>query len=421
MIRFIDLFAGIGGMRLGFQQACDALGIEYKCVISSEIDKKAIETYKLNFDEQPTGDIREIDLIPKFDFMLGGFPCQPFSYAGKQQGFGETRGTLFFEIERLLKKYQPQGFLLENVRGLTTHDQGRTFKTIINSLEQIGYGVNYILLNSSNFGVPQNRVRIYILGILGKTPIVTIHSDKGATDSHTFKEQLEQLNLFVDNYSVVRVKDILEEQVSESYFLSKLFEQQLFDAVGGQFEKLHGVRLIDFRGGNSLHSWDLGLKGKCTKDECDFMNALISHRRHSKFGNHQDGKSLTLEQIKTFSDHENIDEIISLLTTKKYLKKIDKKYNPVSGNMSFEVFKFLDPESISITLTSSDSSKLGIIQNGRPRRVTPRECARLQGFPESYIIHLQDNAAYNQFGNAVSVPVIKSILLNFFKHNKFDS
>ncbi|NJL89278.1 MAG: DNA cytosine methyltransferase [Coleofasciculaceae cyanobacterium SM2_1_6] len=420
MIRFIDLFAGIGGMRLGFQQACDALGIEYQCVISSEIDKKAIETYRLNFDEQPIGDIREIDLISKFDFMLAGFPCQPFSYAGKQQGFGETRGTLFFEIERLLKKYQPQGFLLENVRGLTTHDQGRTFKTIINSLEQIGYGVNYILLNSSNFGVPQNRVRIYILGILGKKPIVTIHSDKGATDSHTFKEQLDQLNLFADNYSVVKVKDILEENVSMNYFLSELFEKQLFDAVDGQFEKLHGVRLIDFRGGNSLHSWNLGIKGKCTKDECSFMNALIAHRRHHKFGNHQDGKSLTLEQIKTFFNHENIDGIINSLIAKKYLKKINEKYNPVSGNMSFEVFKFLDLESISITLTSSDSSKLGVIQNGRPRRITPRECARLQGFPESYIIHPQDNAAYKQFGNAVSVPVIRAILLDFLKHNKFD-
>jgi DNA (cytosine-5)-methyltransferase 1 len=420
MIRFIDLFAGIGGMRLGFQQACHILGIESKCVLSSEIDKRAIETYKLNFDEQPTGDIREIALIPEFDFMLAGFPCQSFSYAGKQKGFGDTRGTLFFEIERLLRNYKPQGFLLENVRGLTTHDQGRTFKTIINSLEQLGYGIHYLLLNSSNFGVPQNRVRIYILGLLGKKPTITLSSDRGATDSHTFKKQLNQLSLFENNYSIVKVKHILEKKVAENYYLSQEFEQQLFDAVGGQFEKLHGVRLIDFRGGNSIHSWDLGIKGKCTKDERNFMDALISHRRHKEFGDRQDGKSLTIAQIKTFFDHENIENIIHSLINKKYLKEANGRYNPVSGNMSFEVFKFLDPESISITLTSSDANKLGVIQNGRPRRITPRECARLQGFPDSYIIHPNDDAAYKQFGNAVSVPVITAILTDFIKHNSLE-
>ncbi|PPJ62661.1 DNA cytosine methyltransferase [Cuspidothrix issatschenkoi] len=417
MIHFIDLFAGIGGMRLGFQQACNVLGIESQCVFSSEIDKKAIETYKLNFNDQPTGDIREIDTIPAFDFMLAGFPCQSFSYAGKQKGFGDTRGTLFWEIERLLKNYQPQAFLLENVRGLTTHDQGRTFKTIINSLEKIGYGIHYLLLNSSNFGVPQNRVRIYIIGLLGKKPKITLNSDRGATDSHTFKEQLYQVSLFENTYSIVKVKDIIEEKVSRNYYLSKEFEKQLFDAVDGQFEKLHGFRLIDFRGGNSLHSWDLGIKGKCTKDERDFMAALISHRRHKEFGDHQDGKSLTIEQIKTFFDHENIENIIYSLMKKKYLKEINGKYNPVSGNMSFEVFKFLDPESISITLTSSDANKLGIVQDRQPRRITPRECARLQGFPDSYILHPNDNAAYKQFGNAVTVPVIQAIVEDFFQNN----
>lgn len=421
MIRFIDLFAGIGGMRLGFQQACDVLGVEYECVLSSEIDKKAVETYKINFDDQPRGDIREIDIMPEFDFMLAGFPCQPFSYAGKQQGFGDTRGTLFFEIERLLTSYQPEAFLLENVRGLTTHDHGRTFNTIINSLEKLGYGIHYLLLNSSNFGVPQNRVRIYILGLLGKTPRLTINSDKGATDSHSFKEQFYQLSLFPDSYSVVKVKNILEQKVSENYYLSKRFQQQIFDAVDGKFEKLHGVRLIDFRGGNSIHSWDLGIKGKCSKNERDFMNALISHRRHKEFGNHQDGKSLTIEQIKTFFDHEDMENIIYSLIQKKYLKEINGRYNPVCGNMSFEVFKFLDPESISITLTSSDANKLGIVQNGKPRRITPRECARLQGFPDSYIVHQDDNAAYKQFGNAVTVPVIQAIVEDLIKYNNLHS
>ncbi len=420
MIRFIDLFAGIGGMRLGFEETCRNLRIESKCVFSSEIDKKAIETYILNFEDQPYGDIRGIHNIPQFDFLLAGFPCQPFSYAGKQQGFGDTRGTLFFEIERILKQYKPQGFLLENVRGLTTHDRGRTLKTIIHSLESIGYGVNYLLLNSSNFGVPQNRVRIYLLGLFGQKPIITINSDRGAIDSHAFKTKIHQISLFDKHYPIITVKHILERRVSENYYLSSEFEQQLYNAVDGDFDKLNGVRLIDFRGGHSLHSWDLGIKGKCTQEERDFMKLLISNRRHKKFGDHQDGKSLTLEQIKTFYNHKNVENIIDSLIEKRYLKRIDDKYNPVSGNMSFEVFKFLDPESISITLTSSDANKLGIVQDGKPRRITPRECARLQGFPDDYKVHPDDFAAYKQFGNSVSVPVVKEVLTDFLEHNKLN-
>ena len=111
-LKYIDLFAGTGGIRIGFENACRKLGIEAECVLSSEIDKKACETYELNFNEKPVGDIRDITDIEPFDVLLGGFPCQPFSYAGKQRGFGDTRGTLFFEIERLLKKYSPKYFCL---------------------------------------------------------------------------------------------------------------------------------------------------------------------------------------------------------------------------------------------------------------------------------------------------------------------
>lgn len=184
MIRFVDLFAGIGGIRLGFEQALKELGLDTKCVLSSEIDKHAQETYSLNFNEKPQGDIYKIKQYPDFDFLLAGFPCQPFSYAGKRKGFVDTRGTLFFEIERLLATHQPNGFLLENVRGLMSHDEGRTFHTIIESLERLGYGVQTLLLNSSDFNVPQNRVRVYIVGIKNAQPKMKLVSNLGATDSH---------------------------------------------------------------------------------------------------------------------------------------------------------------------------------------------------------------------------------------------
>jgi len=420
MIKFIDLFAGVGGIRLGAVNALAKHGIDSQCVLSSEIDGKACETYKLNFGEYPNGDIKKITEIEAFDFLFAGFPCQPFSYAGKRKGFGDTRGTLFFEIERILDRYQPKAFLLENVRGLYTHDKGRTFKTIITKLHEMGYGTYDLLLNSSDFGVPQNRVRLYILGIKNAEPKMSFKTNLGATDSHRYKQEFENTKTFdvIQKRSKCVVGQILESKVSEKYYCSAEFENQLRSVIGDDLSKLHGYRLIDYRGGQSLHSWELGKKGKCSKAEIKFMNLLIQNRRKPVFGTHQDGKKLTLEQIKTFYTDKNILKVIEALKKKGYLKEQDGKFNPVCGNMSFEVFKFLDPNSISITLTSSDSNRLGIIQNNRARKITPRECARLQGFPDTFIVHPTDAYAYRQFGNSVSVPVIESVISDFLEQNQ---
>ncbi len=417
MIKFIDLFAGVGGIRLGVSQALSRNGIESRCVLSSEINEKACETYQLNFGEHPNGDVKEIVEIEPFDILLGGFPCQPFSYAGKRMGFGDTRGTLFFEIERILKEYRPKAFLLENVRGLYTHDRGRTFQTIMEKLHSLGYGTYDLLQNSSNFGVPQNRVRLYIVGILNAQPQMGLYTDLGSTDSHDYKKKSQELSLFFEN-PLCRVSDILEPEVDEKYFCSEKFQQMLHDAVGEDLSVLHGYRLIDYRGGQSLHSWELGMKGKCSDAEIRFMNALILNRRKPIFGKEQDGKKLTLEQIKTFFNEPNIDEIINSLLEKRYLQVKDGKYNPVCGNMSFEVFKLLDPDSISITLTSSDANRLGVIQHNRARHITPRECARLQGFPDSFKLHPTDACSYKQFGNSVSVPVVEAVFNDFIRNNR---
>lgn len=417
MIRFIDLFAGTGGIRLGFEQACEKFGLKTECVFSSEIDKNACASYELNFGHNPFSDVTQVDELPPFDFMLAGFPCQSFSYAGKRRGFGETRGTLFFEVERLLAKYKPRGFLLENVRGLTTHDGGRTFETIINSLKTLGYCVDYLLLNSSNFGVPQNRVRIYILGTLDETINLKLSSDVGAADSHKFKAQNGQTSLFSEQKTIRVVNDILEKDFPEQYECSEAFVKQLKNVVGEDLSQLHGYRLIDYRGGQSIHSWELGIKGECSRAEVEFLNLLIGNRRKKIFGTHQDGKSLTIEQIRTFYPKDDLDSILVSLVEKGYLSAYENRYNPVAGNMSFEVFKFLDPESISITLTASDTNRLGIVQHGRARKLTPRECARLQGFPDTYKLLENDNAVYKQMGNAVSVPVIEAVITDLIENN----
>lgn len=162
-LKFIDLFAGIGGIRLGYES------VGYECVFSSEWDEFACKTYEANFGERPHGDITKIDPndIPDHDILLAGFPCQPFSIIGDKEGFGhETQGTLFFNIEEILKVKRPRAFMLENVRNLTAHDGGRTFKVIIHHLEALGYKVYHKVLNALDFGVPQKRERIIIVGFL---------------------------------------------------------------------------------------------------------------------------------------------------------------------------------------------------------------------------------------------------------------
>ena len=198
---YIDLFAGIGGIRRPYQN----LGGE--CVFSSEIDKFAVQTYKENWGETPSGDITKIDEknIPNFDILLAGFPCQSFSIAGKRKGFSDIRGTMFFEIERILEYHKPKCFMLENVKGLVNHDKGRTFKTILDILEnKLRYKVFYKVLNARDYGVPQNRERIIIIGF------------KNHNIEFEFPEKFE---------SNVKLLDILEENVDPKYTISdKLWE-----------------------------------------------------------------------------------------------------------------------------------------------------------------------------------------------------
>jgi DNA (cytosine-5)-methyltransferase 1 len=205
----IDLFAGIGGIRLGFEShGCTT-------VFSSEWDKSAQEMYEVNFGERPSGDINETEPkdIPDHDILLAGFPCQPFSIAGKGLGFADTRGTLFFNIEAILKAKQPQAFLLENVKRLTTHDNGLTFAVILDKLKGLGYTVYHKVFNSLDFGVPQKRERIYIVGF--KDPI-----------HFNFPKPLGYYK---------PLSDILEkdDEVPKSYFLSDTLKEKRKHAVKG--------------------------------------------------------------------------------------------------------------------------------------------------------------------------------------------
>ncbi|OGB90600.1 DNA (cytosine-5-)-methyltransferase [candidate division WOR-1 bacterium RIFCSPHIGHO2_01_FULL_53_15] len=303
---FIDLFAGIGGMHLAFE----AVGGE--CVFSSEWDKFAQDTYEANFGERPAGDINLIPSrdIPDHDILLAGFPCQPFSIAGVSKkkslkmphGFKDKKqGNLFFEVARIIKEKSPRAFLLENVKNLKSHDQGKTYKVIKSTLDDLGYYVFDNIIDAKCF-VPQHRERIFIVGF--KTPV-----------------NFEFPAIF-DNKT--RIKDILDKKVPDKYTLTN-------------------------------HLW-------------------------------------------------------------RYLKNYAAKHKAAGNGFGYGL---ADLNGVSRTLSAryyKDGSEILIPQkNKNPRRLTPRECARLMGFPEKFKIVVSDTRAYKQFGNAVVVPVVKTIAAEMIK------
>lgn len=307
---FIDLFAGIGGFRQSLQSTGG------KCVFSSEWDKHAKETYFSNYGETPFGDIKLFtengapssefnDSIPNHDVLAGGFPCQAFSRAGKQLGFNEARGTLFFEVLKIVRAKRPKVVFLENVKRLKTHDQGNTMRVIVSSLCSLGYKVYAKVLQARDFGVPQNRERIFIVAF-----------DKALDFQFPKPPRLKKS---------ISVGSIMENEVDPWYTISDLIYE--------------------------------------------------GHKRRRR-------------------NHES------------------------RGNgFGYAIFKPEDPYTSTISARYwKDGSEILIFQDGKnPRKLTPRECARLQGFPEEFIPHHMRRHAYQQFGNSVAVPVVKAVAQQIIK------
>ena len=320
---FIDLFAGIGGFRIALQN------LGGKCVYSSEFDAKAQETYLANYGEMPFGDITKPSTksyIPQeFDILCGGFPCQAFSLAGRRLGFkDETRGTLFFEIEEILRRHQPKAFFLENVKGLAIHDKGRTLETILTHLDNAGYDVvPPRILNAMDFGVPQHRERIYIIGF---------RKDLGIDITKFQYPEPQSVGKLRPKFSDVMEKDV----PSVKYYLSTVY-----------------------------------------------LDTLKRHRARHEAAGHGFGYEII--------DTDGVANAI------------------VVGGMGRERNLIIDPrlkDFTPITRIKGEVNREGI------RRMTPREWARLQGFPDSFKIVVADASAYKQFGNSVAIPAIQMTAKN---------
>lgn len=414
-LRFIDLFAGIGGIRKGFELACQSRGIDTKCVFTSEIKPYAIDVLKQNHPgEKIDGDITLVESkdIPDFDVLLAGFPCQAFSAAGKRLGFEDTRGTLFFEVARILKEKQPLGFVLENVEGLVNHDRenpkdpiGRTLQTILNTLEDdLEYKVNWRVLNASQFGVPQDRKRIYIVGTKKEKP------------------NLEDFKVVTKH-----LEDILDYGLpaSDHPFVKNLLRHY-------KVEELPGKAVKDKRGGkDNIHSWDLEIKGPVTDKQKKLLSAMMTERRKKKWAEMygikwMDGMPLTIDMIRSFwGDDPDLEAMLEDLAEKRYVVKEHPKkavggrreydeslplgYNIVAGKMSYEVAKVLDPLDVAPTLVAMDMLHLYVPDGEGIRRLSLREGLRLFGYPEDYKFKVKQSDGYDLLGNTVCVPVIRAV------------
>lgn len=421
-IKFIDLFAGMGGFRLGFEQAVLEHNKRPLCVFSSEIKPYAIQVYKDNYqNEDVAGDITQIDSsnIPDFDILLAGFPCQAFSSAGKRHGFLDTRGTLFFEIERILRDKKPKGFILENVEGLVKHDIsnktdkiGNTLNTILQSLTNLGYLISWKVLDASCFGLPQIRKRIYITGTL-----------KANVELSKFEPIFNSLDT------------VLEKG-------KPLLQGKLIDLLLSHYsiEQLYGKSVKDKRGGlNNIHSWDIELKGSVSKNQKELLDKIMRARRNKKWAELKgiqwmDGMPLTINEIRSFYQHSNLQKMLDDLCQKKYLKlehpkdvvyyfdqkgikkqkreyrtDLEPGYNIVAGKLSYEINKILDPKSVAPTLVATDLDRIVVPDGKGLRLLTEIEKKRLFGFPDNYILNIKPKEAFDLFGNTVAIPVVKAV------------
>ena len=394
-IQYIDLFAGLGGIRLGFEVALQDTGLQGRCVFASEIKPLAVATYRQNFQGVIAGDIQTIatSFIPDCDILLAGFPCQAFSTAGRRQGFKDARGVLFFDILRILKAKQPAGFILENVEGLVRHQQGATLKIMLAELRKLGYVVNWRVLDSSRYGTPQRRKRIYVVGTMKRT----VDLDKLPETASLLSQCLE------------RVED--QSVYLDSPFVKKLLAQY-------SLESLKGKQIKDTRGGNNnIHSWEVGYKGKVTKAQTELLSQLLKQRRRKHWAEEKqtawaDGMALTLKDISTFSTQpkQQLVAMLDDLVNKGYLKK-NQGYDIVAGKLSFEVNHILNPGTVAPTIVATDANRLAVADCHGLRRLTLREGLRLFGYPENYVFpagvtHAQ---AFDLLGNSVCINTIRLV------------
>ncbi|TPG88146.1 DNA (cytosine-5-)-methyltransferase [Brevibacillus laterosporus] len=475
---YVSLFSGIGG----FETALNALG--GRCVFASEIDKHANKAYEVLYGESTAGDVTQIaaESVPDHDLLVGGFPCQAFSVAGKQLGFDDTRGTLFFEIARIARVKKPRMLLLENVKGLVSHDKGRTLDTIIQTLHDIGYTVDFLVLNSKYFGVPQNRERIFIVAIRNVThESWAISKNRGVVAKA--KERIQALGVRTFNFDwptndtvTTCIRGILEDSVDEKYYLS---EEKTAKLISQLDEKDSDVRFVggidngtkwlddgktlsrNFKQGNRVYD-SSGIATTLTSQPVGGLGGFtslysvpngsdmrqvglldmkgnesirrvysaegISPTLTTMGGGHREPK-VVIEHPQQFTDGGGISYCLDANYARgtspgdvgkgrrtHVMEEARPVLTPDRVERRQKGRRFKENGEPAFTLTAQDRHgvALGSYPRYRIRKLTPLECFRLQGFPDTYYHALKsagisDSQLYKMAGNAVTVNVISTI------------
>lgn len=412
-VKILDLFAGIGGLSGGVLRAFQNAGVEATIVGASEIKKPAIAVLEANnHSGNIMGDITTIQEsdVPAHDLLLAGFPCQAFSKAGTRKGFEDTRGTLFFDVARILKHHQPERFILENVANIIVHDPyprgevspygekvGRTLTVILDTLTGLGYEWEWKLLNSEDFGVPQSRERIFIYGSKKPLPATGITPHEG--NKVLLGDIIDYGNLPHDETpKEVEFRLLLEEKVG----------------VGA----LAGKNINDKRGGDTnIHSWTVEAKGPISADGKALMDEFLLQRRKkhwavAKGQPNKDGVLLSADDIATFYKGDTpLDTLLGELVERRYLRIQEGDYNLGSGRLSFPYSRIYGADEVTVTATATDTNRMGVVDGDHIRRFLPVEYKRLFGFDDDYVLpeSLKPSQIYDLFGNSVVVPVAEAV------------
>jgi DNA (cytosine-5)-methyltransferase 1 len=421
--KFIDLFSGIGGFRIPLEK------LGGKCVGYSEIDKHAIDVYRQNFDtndETFLGDITKIKKTPKADLIVGGVPCQAWSVAGKKKGFDDPRGKLWEDSIRLVKMNKPKGFIFENVKGLYDPRNKGSLDLIIREFEKCGYDVFHKVLNAYDFGLPQNRDRLFIVGFKKKYKI-----------SFNFPNPLNKTKTLIevmDNLKVDKKHLIKQKFLPEKIFGTKIpFSRNRFQ----KSDELNDFFIFcDTRDGHTtIHSWDIIQTSAFEKKIC---MTILRNRRRKLYGD-WDGNPLSLKTLQTLIKELKSSDLKSLVEKNILNQEEDGRYelantkNSAGINGIYRVF--LPQSDIFATITATENRDYiatktitgnspddyksnflkEIYKKGNMRLITGRESGRLQGFPEKFKIHSNDKIAKKQFGNAVPTNVVYNLAKEVLK------
>lgn len=391
-IYFLDTFTGMAGLRIGVSDALKAHGYNPVCVKSVEIKKHALETVQHLYPDEETSrtDITQLDTatLPHIDGLIGGFPCQTFSTAGKQAGFEDTRGTLFYELARIMRDKQPKWCIFENVKGLVKHDGGHTLTVILRTFNDLGYYVSFQMMDAKDYGLAGSRPRIYIVCTRNKP-----------------------VDLYIPPQPRIPFSNIKEELAPEWSTYTKLLLNKY------TVDELRGRKIGDKKKGRSvINSWQFSARGEVTPEQTTVLEYLLNYQTSSDFN--KTGKTIPLPTL-TARFGGSVLPLLKELERMEYIRANEsthdssvKGYRLIFGQLSGQFTHIIDERQPLPTLTATDGDRMAVIEGDGIRGISISEALKALGFPDNYTFPegMSDSNKYDLLGNTVAPPVVQKVM-----------